>query len=82
MKNYKYSLACDTFDKKELDSLKKSIHTKKYTMGQTVEKFEKKLAKWLNIKNAIMVNSGSSANLLLVSSLFYRSKKKIVSKKF
>ena len=53
MKNYKYSLACDTFDKKELDSLKKSIHTKKYTMGQTVEKFEKKLAKSTSVKKKI-----------------------------
>ena len=77
MKNYKYSLSCDTFDKKEIDAVIKSINSKNYTMGQTVVKFEKQLSKWLNIKNAIMVNSGSSANLLLVSSLIYRAKKKI-----
>tara|TARA_B100001079_G_scaffold211382_1_gene185529 strand:- start:185 stop:445 length:261 start_codon:yes stop_codon:yes gene_type:complete len=77
MKNYKFSLSYNTFDKKDFSALKKSINLKKYTMGKTVEKFENKLSKWLNIKNAVMVNSGSSANLLLMSSLLYKTKKKI-----
>ena len=76
MKNYKFSLSYNTFDKKDFSALKKSINLKKYTMGKTVEKFENKLSKWLNIKNAVMVNSGSSANLLLMSSLLYKTKKK------
>ena len=78
MNSYKYSLSCNTFDKKEFDSLKKSFNSQKYTMGKTVEKFEKKLSKWLNVKNAVMVNSGSSANLLLISSLLYKTKKKLI----
>ena len=49
-------------------------------MGKGVEKFEKKIASWLGVKNAIMVNSGSSANLLLISSLLYRTNKKILKK--
>ncbi len=77
MKNYKFSLSYNTFDKKDFSALKKSINLKKYTMGKTVEKFENKLSKWLNIKNAVMVNSGSSANLLMKSSLIYKTKKKI-----
>ena len=76
MKNYIYNLSYDTFDTSDFRALKKSFGLRKYTMGKTVEKFEKKLSKWLNIKNAIMVNSGSSANLLLISSLLYKTKKK------
>ena len=52
MKNYKYSLSYDAFDKKDFNALKKTLNQKKYTMGKTVEKFENKLAKWLNINNA------------------------------
>ncbi|SVD19490.1 uncharacterized protein METZ01_LOCUS372344, partial [marine metagenome] len=49
-------------------------------MGNKVNLFEKKLAKWLGVKNAIMVNSGSSANLLLITSLLYRAiNKKILN---
>ena len=37
--------------------------------GETVYRFEKKFAKYFNTKHAHMVNSGSSANLVLISSL-------------
>ena len=41
----------------------------KLSMGEHVFKFEKEFAKWHKRKHCIMVNSGSSANLLLISSL-------------
>ena len=78
MKKYKYSLSCDTFEKKDFSTIKKFINLRRYTMGKAVEEFEKKLSKWLNVKNAIMVNSGSSANLLLVSSLLYNTRQKSI----
>ena len=39
------------------------------TSGKKVEQFEKKFAKYIGVKYAIMVNSGSSANLLALSIL-------------
>ncbi len=39
------------------------------TAGPYTEKFENRLAKIIGMRNALMVNSGSSANLLAVSSL-------------
>ena len=39
------------------------------TTGRFNDEFEKKLSKYLNIKSLITVNSGSSANLLALSSL-------------
>jgi Predicted pyridoxal phosphate-dependent enzyme apparently involved in regulation of cell wall biogenesis len=48
-----------------LDSMLK-IET---TMGHKVESFEKLFAKYIGVKYAVMVNSGSSANLLALSVL-------------
>jgi CDP-4-dehydro-6-deoxyglucose reductase, E1 len=39
------------------------------TSGPYTEDFEKKLAKYLGVRSAAMVNSGSSANLIAISSL-------------
>tara|TARA_Y100000741_G_scaffold349577_1_gene318835 strand:- start:872 stop:1999 length:1128 start_codon:yes stop_codon:yes gene_type:complete len=45
-------------------------------MGKKVEEFEKKFAKWTGSKYSVMVNSGSSANLLVVESLLRGQRKK------
>ena len=37
------------------------------TAGDFTETFEKKLSKYLGIRHALFVNSGSSANLLALS---------------
>lgn len=78
---YHYSLSNDNFIKKDFNALKRAFHNKRYTMGSSVKKFENQLCKWLKVKNAIMVNSGSSANLLLISSLLFRTTKKLKLKK-
>ena len=38
-----------------------------YTMGEKVEKFENEFATEMGCKHAIMVNSGSSANLIMLT---------------
>ena len=48
-----------------LDSMLKM----KTTMGRKVKLFEKLFAKYIGVKYAVMVNSGSSANLLALSIL-------------
>lgn len=45
-----------------------------FTMGQRVTEFEKEFAVHLGAKYAVMVNSGSSANLILVHALKYHSR--------
>jgi CDP-6-deoxy-D-xylo-4-hexulose-3-dehydrase len=69
----KFTLATDTFSKEEFNAVNKVMMSRRYTMGDIVENFEKKLAKWIGVKNAIMVNSGSSANLIIIESLLRRS---------
>ena len=68
----KYSLSSDTWDKKELEAIQQVIDSNRYTMGPRVEQFERAFAKKFDVPYAIMVNSGSSANLLIWSCLKYK----------
>ncbi|HEX8269278.1 MAG TPA: DegT/DnrJ/EryC1/StrS family aminotransferase [Flavobacterium sp.] len=73
----KYPLASSTWDKKELEAIQKVIDSDMYTMGEGVKQFESDFARFLNTKYCVMVNSGSSANLLAVASLFYTKNPKL-----
>lgn len=46
-----------------------SLLTTSVTMGQKVHEFERRFANYIGVRNSIMVNSGSSANLLALSVL-------------
>ncbi len=63
-KKYKYTLTENTLDKRDLNKGIKVIKSGFITMGKHTLEFEKKFAKKLRAKYALMVNSGSSANLL------------------
>jgi CDP-6-deoxy-D-xylo-4-hexulose-3-dehydrase len=62
----KYSLLDDAFSKQDLIEGIKVILSKKITMSKITSMFEKNFAKTIGSKYAVMVNSGSSANLLAV----------------
>jgi len=68
----KYELAYSTFSDEERDAMKRVIDSDMFTMGKNVKAFEEEFAAFFNKKYAVMVNSGSSANLVGVASLFYR----------
>ena len=70
----KYSLSSDTWDKKELEAIQQVIDSGRYTMGPRVAQFEREFAKKFDVPYAVMVNSGSSANLLMWSCLKYKDK--------
>ncbi len=63
-KKYIYPLLEDTFSNKDLINAIKVILSGQMTMSDVTQQFEKKFAKFVNAKYAVMVNSGSSANLL------------------
>lgn len=69
--SYKYPLATATWDQAEYDALQRVITSGMFTMGPNVFEFEKQFASYLGAKHCVMVNSGSSANLLMVAALFY-----------
>src|SRR3989344_1066285 len=55
----------DSFTEKEFIAVMNCLKSGEYTKGRLVEEFEKKFAEWNSSKYAVMVNSGSSANLLM-----------------
>ena len=65
----KYPLACDTWDNREIEAIQEVIKTGRYTMGSHVKKFEKEFCDYFKCNDAVMVNSGSTANLLILATL-------------
>ena len=59
-----YPLLEDAFFIEDIYAGIQVLLSKKLTMGKITEKFEKEFAKFIGSKYAVMVNSGSSANLL------------------
>jgi CDP-4-dehydro-6-deoxyglucose reductase, E1 len=68
-----YRLAADTFGAEEIAAAKRVLDSGMLTMGSEVRAFEAEFASWLGAKHALMVNSGSSANLLAVDAMLRRS---------
>ena len=61
--------ASRVFDEKEMQSLTDATLDFWLTSGRFCEQFEKEFAKWIGVKFAHLVNSGSSANLVAFMSL-------------
>ena len=59
-----YPLLEDAFNTKDINLAIKVIKSKQLTMSKITSKFEKEFSEYLGVKYAVMVNSGSSANLL------------------
>ena len=68
-----YDLAADTWGPEEKAAIQNVINSGSLTMGPKVAEFEAAFAKYFGRRHAVMVNSGSSGNLVGVASLFYRS---------
>src|SRR5690348_2317811 len=60
----KIPLASPSYGIEEVNEAIQSLISTWVTMGPKVKKFEEEFAKYIGVKYAIMVNSGSSANLL------------------
>ncbi len=73
----KYPLATSSWDQAELDAISRVAASGMCTMGENVIQFERNFASFVGSKYAVMVNSGSSANLIMVGSLFFRMENKI-----
>jgi CDP-6-deoxy-D-xylo-4-hexulose-3-dehydrase len=68
-----YELSSTSWGQEEIDALQRVIHSGRYTMGEQVRLFEEAFAEKFGMKHAVMMNSGSSANLVGVAALAYRS---------
>lgn len=68
----KYELASTSWDEKEIEAIQKVIKKNNYTMGDDVKQFEADFAKFTGNKYCVMVNSGSSANLVAIAAMFFK----------
>jgi CDP-4-dehydro-6-deoxyglucose reductase, E1 len=64
-----YDLASSTWGPEELDAIRTVLDEGRFTMGDRVRRFEDAFAAKFGMKHAVMVNSGSSANLVGVAAL-------------
>lgn len=71
-----YRLCDDTWDEGEEKAIDEVLKSHMFTMGKKVKEYEEQFAKKVGTKYAVMVNSGSSANLLAIMSLVYAGKLK------
>jgi CDP-6-deoxy-D-xylo-4-hexulose-3-dehydrase len=68
-----YELSSTSWGQEEIDALQRVIQSGRYTMGEQVRLFEEAFAAKFGMKHAVMMNSGSSANLVGVAALAYRA---------
>jgi CDP-6-deoxy-D-xylo-4-hexulose-3-dehydrase len=73
-----YELAVSTWGSEELEAIQKVIASNRFTIGPHVAAFEEAFAAYHGRKFAVMVNSGSSANLVSVAALFYKKERPLV----
>ena len=66
-----YPLASDTWDQAEYAAAEAVLKSGRFTMGPRVKEFEDAFAKLFGARYAVMVNSGSSANLIAIAAVFY-----------
>ena len=76
MSNYFYPLIENPYRKKDIAQAIKVLRSSKLTSGPITNKFQNLFAKKLASKHALMVNSGSSANLLAFQCLINPYKEK------
>jgi dTDP-4-amino-4,6-dideoxygalactose transaminase len=76
-----YSLASSTWDEHEYNAIQKVIDSDMFTMGKQVAQYEIDFANFFGSKYALMVSSGSTANLLMIASLFFTKNSKLKLKR-
>jgi CDP-6-deoxy-D-xylo-4-hexulose-3-dehydrase len=78
---FKFPLATATWGKEEQDAMQRVIASGMFTMGGHVKAFEHDFGQYVGSKHCVMVNSGSSAILLMVAALFYTKNPKLKLKR-
>lgn len=68
----RFELVSSTLGNEERQAVMAVLDSGNYTMGENVREFEERFARHFGMKYAVMANSGSSANLIAVASLFYK----------
>ena len=68
---YRIPLAYDSFGDMERDAVTDVLASGHYTQGERIADLERDIAAYIGVYHAIMVNSGSSANLIAITAMYY-----------
>jgi CDP-6-deoxy-D-xylo-4-hexulose-3-dehydrase len=71
----RYELAASTWGEEEIAAINRVVERGRFTMGEEVAQFEREFAAYFGTRYGVMVNSGSSANLVAVAALFYKKER-------
>lgn len=75
MTDWFYPVAFSSWGPQEREAIARVIKSDRYTMGPECEAFEAEFAQYHAMKHGIMVNSGSSANLIAIAALCQKEEK-------
>jgi CDP-6-deoxy-D-xylo-4-hexulose-3-dehydrase len=67
-----YELASSSWGDEEIQAIQRVVASGRFTMGENVSRFEEAFAGKFGVKHALMVSSGSTANLVGIAALFYK----------
>ena len=70
-----YDLASSSWGQEELDAINRVVRSGQFTMGENVRRFEEAFAARFGVRHALMVSSGSTANLVGIAALFHRKER-------
>ena len=73
MTEWFYPTAFQSWGEEERAAIDRVLRSGRFTMGDEVRAFEEEFAAFHGMKHAVMVNSGSSANLLMIAALFNKA---------
>lgn len=72
MTGCRYPLSAPNLGPEEREALRRVIDSGSFTMGSGVAEFERRFAERFGVRHALLVNSGSSANLVGIAALCFR----------
>ena len=67
-----YKLTSTSWDNDEIEAINNVVKSGQFSMSENVFEFEKQFANFVDSKYCVMLNSGSSANLLMIAAMFFR----------
>lgn len=73
----RFPLATSSWDDREYAAIDRVVKSGFFSMGGEVATFESRFASAMGAQHAIMVNSGSSANLIIIAALRYHSRHRL-----
>jgi CDP-6-deoxy-D-xylo-4-hexulose-3-dehydrase len=67
-----YDLTAPTWGEEEIEAIQRVIRSGQFTMGREVAEFELEFAEYFGMRYGVMVNSGSSADLIATAALCHK----------